>query len=402
MAIYDYKAKTITGQQVSGIVEAVSLDAAAELMKDKQLVILELTERKKKITLQVPLGFLNRISNRERVIFARQLSVMISTAVPIVQALRILIKQTKSVAFKIIISEISDDVDGGAKLSEALSRYPQVFSEFFVHMIRSGETTGKLDETLNYLADQEEKDYDLRSRIKGALLYPAFVLAAMFIVGFLMMIFVIPRLTSILTESGVELPFTTKILISSSEFLQGYWWLVILLLIALSFLFRTVRRSEFGRRRIDQITLRLPIFGEIFKKIYLTRLTRSFSTLIAGGLPITQSLEIVADVVGNQVYRDITRQTIRVVEDGDSIATLYARSRDVPAMLSQMMSVGETTGKLDTILGRLSDFYALEVDNSVRNLVSLLEPFVFLVLGVGVAILVTAILLPMYSLSSAL
>ena len=402
MAIFDYRAKDHQGNTVSGVIEAPTENVAAELLTERRYIILNLAPRRKAVLFQSSLGFLNRVPMREVVIFSRQLAVMINTAVPIVQALRILVKQTKTVAFKIIISEIADEVDGGAKLSTALSRYPQVYSEFFVHMIRSGETTGKLDETLNYLADQLEKDYDLNSRIKGAMIYPAFILTAIVGVGIVMMIYVIPKLTAVLEESGTKLPLSTKLMINTSKFLKQDWWLVVLILIGLGFLYRLITHTNAGRRQMDAMKIRMPIFGNLFQKIYLTRFTRSIATLIMGGIPLSRTLEIVADIVGNSVYKELTLDTIAVIEDGSSIATLFAKSRDVPPMLTQMMTVGEQTGKLDVILSKLSDFYSKEVDNLIRNLVSLMEPVIMLVLAIGVAVLVMAILLPMYNLSSAI
>lgn len=402
MAIFDYRAKDYQGNTVTGVIEAPTENVAAELLTERRYIILNLAPRRKAVLFQSSLGFLNRVPMREVVIFSRQLAVMINTAVPIVQALRILVKQTKTVAFKIIISEIADEVDGGAKLSAALSRYPQVFSEFFIHMIRSGETTGKLDETLNYLADQLEKDYDLQSRIKGAMIYPAFILTAILGVAVTMMIYVIPKLTAVLTESGAKLPWSTVMLINTSQFLRQYWWLCLLVIIGLVFFVRFVNNTSAGRRQFDYFRIHAPVFGNLFQKIYLTRLTRSISTLISGGIPLTRTLEIVADIVGNTIYRELTLDTIKVIEDGNSIATLFAKSRDVPPMLTQMMIVGEQTGKLDVILEKLSDFYAKEVDNMIRNLVSLMEPIIMLMLAAGVAVLVMAILLPMYNLSSAI
>ncbi|MDD5342622.1 MAG: type II secretion system F family protein [Patescibacteria group bacterium] len=400
MAIFDYRAKDREGNNVTGVIEAPTENVAAELLEDRKYIILTLIQRKKATIFQGSIGMLNRVPLREVVIFSRQLSVMIATAVPIVQALRILVKQTRNVTFKIIISEIADEVDGGAKLSTSLSRYPQVFSEFFVHMIRSGETTGKLDETLIYLADQLEKDYDLQSKIRGAMIYPAFIMTALVAVGLVMMIFVIPKLTAVLEESGAELPITTRILIWTSNFLKNDWWVLILAIIGIVFLYRLISRSEAGRRQIDYLKLHLPVFGNLFQKIYLTRFARSISTLIAGGIPLTRTLEIVADIVGNTVYRELTIDTISVIEDGNSIATLFAKSKDVPPMLTQMMAVGEQTGKLDMILRKLSEFYAKEVETMVHNIVTLLEPMVMLLLGAAVAVMITAILLPMYQLSS--
>ncbi|PIS42030.1 MAG: hypothetical protein COT24_05740 [Candidatus Kerfeldbacteria bacterium CG08_land_8_20_14_0_20_40_16] len=402
MAIYDYKAKDLKGNTTTGAVEASSEMVAADLLKERDLIVLALSERKRKTLFQTSLGFLRRVPRKEIVVFARQLAVMISATVPIVKALRILTKQTENVAFKIILSEVADEVDGGARLSDSLARYPQVFDDFFAHMIKTGETTGKLDEILNYLADQKEKDYDLTSKIKGAMIYPIFILIGLFVVGAVMMIFVIPKLTGILAEAGAELPISTKMLIGTSNFLQYYWWMIIIFVIVVIALYRIIARTEKGRMQIDLIKLKIPIFGNIYKKIYLTRFARSLSNLIASGVPLSRSLEIVADVVGNSTFKDLTRQTIKEVEDGNSIATVFAKSKIVPVMVSQMLTVGEQTGRIDKILNKLADFYAKEVENLVANLVSLIEPLIIVVLGAGVAVLVVSILLPLYSLSTAI
>ncbi|MFA6198445.1 MAG: type II secretion system F family protein [Patescibacteria group bacterium] len=402
MSIYDYRAKDFQGNTLTGVIEAPSENVAAEMLEDQKYIILALIPRQKTNVFQSSLNFLNRVPMREVVIFGRQLSVMINTAVPIVQALRILVRQTKNVTFKVILSEIADEVDGGSKLSTALGKYPQIFSSFFVYMVRSGETTGRLDETLNYLADQMEKDYDLNSRIRGAMIYPAFIMSALVAVGIVMMIFVIPQLTAVLSESGVQLPISTRILIAISSFMKNQWWLVLMILAGLFVGYRSMARSDYGKQKLDRLKLHFPVFGNLNQKIYITRFARSMSTLITGGIPLNKTLNIVADIVGNAVYRDLIIQTAEVVEDGNSIATVFMKSTEVPQMLPQMMAVGEQTGKLDLIMGKLADFYAKEVDATIGNLVALLEPMVMLVLGAGVAVMIMAIMLPMYQLSSAM
>lgn len=401
MPVYDYKAKDSQGGTLTGAVEAPNDIVAQDTLKERGLTVVALNERHRNTIFQASLSMFNRVPRKDVVLFARELAVMISATVPIVQSLRILVKQTTNIAFKIIISEVADDVDGGAKLSASLGRYPQAFSNFFVQMIRSGETTGKLDETLNYLADQEEKDYDLNSKIKGAMTYPAFILSAMVIIGVLMMIFVIPKLTATLTQYGAELPLMTRLLIGASDILRYYWWLVAGVGIAAFVGFRVYAKTPSGNRQIDNLKFRLPIFGSIYQRIYLVRFSRSFSTLIASGIPVTRSLEIVADVIGNVIYREVTLDTIKEVEAGNSVASVMVRTKVIPPMLPQMMIVGEQTGKLDLILDKLSAFYAKELENNVANLVSIIEPLILVVMGVGVAVIVMAILLPMYNLSSA-
>ncbi|MBI2984288.1 MAG: type II secretion system F family protein [Candidatus Kerfeldbacteria bacterium] len=402
MPVYDYKAKDAEGLTVTGAVEAPSEAVAQDTLKERSLVVVALRERKRLTLFQSSLGFFNRVPRKDVVLFARQLAVMISATVPIVQALRILVKQTSNITFKIIVSEIADEVDGGAKLSASLARYPQAFSDFFVHMVRSGETTGKLDETLNYLADQQEKDYDLEQKIRGAMIYPSFIVGAMVIIGTLMMIFVIPKLTEALVAGGAQLPIATRLLIGTSSFLQNFWWLLIAVVGITVSLLRVYMRTPVGRRQLDTLKFHLPVFGQIFQKIYLVRFSRSFSTLIASGIPVTRALEIVADVIGNLLYKELTIATIKEVEAGNSIATVFVQSKIVPPMLPQMMIVGEQTGKLDLILDKLSAFYAKELENLVANLVSIIEPLILVIMGVAVAVIVMAILLPLYNLSGAI
>lgn len=399
MAIFEYKARDIDGKVSIGAVDAPSEQFAQDVLREKELSVISLKERKQITLFQSSLGFLNRVPRRDIVMFARQLAVMISATVPIVQALRILVKQTDTVNFKIIISEIADKVDGGAKLSATLAGYPQVFGQFFVHMVRSGETTGKLDETLNYLADQQEKDYDLMSKIKGAMTYPMFVVGGMVAVAVAMMVFVIPKLTEVIEQEGGSLPWSTKSVIWVSNFLVHYWWVIILLVIGVAVGYSTVMKTAQGKRFIDKFKMKMPIFGQIFQRVYLVRFSRSLSTLVVSGIPVTRSLEIVADVVGNTIYHDLTRETITEIEAGNSIATAFAKSDLIPPMLPQMMVVGEQTGKLDLVLEKIGNFYAKELDALIGNLTALIEPIVMVVMGVGVAIMVMAILLPMYNMS---
>lgn len=402
MPVYDYKAKDNTGASITGAVEAPNDAVAQDTLKERGMTVVALNERKKNTLFQSSLGFFNRVPHKDVVLFARQLAVMISATVPIVQALRILVKQTSNITFKIIISEIADEVDGGAKLSASLARYPQAFSDFFIYMVRSGETTGKLDETLNYLADQQEKDYDLESKIKGAMIYPAFIMGAMLVIGILMMIFVIPKLTDALVAGGAKLPLPTVILMTVSRILTNFWWLIIAVGAIAFTLLRLYLRTPKGHRQFDILKFHLPVFGGIFEKIYLVRFSRSFSTLIASGIPVTRSLEIVADVIGNTIYKELTLQTITEVEAGNSIASVLITSKVVPPMLPQMMIVGEQTGKLDLILDKLSNFYAKELENMVANLVSIIEPLILVVMGGAVTVIVMAVLLPMYNLSNAI
>lgn len=401
MSLFAYQAKDLDGRTIRGMVEAPSHDVAVEILTERSLTPLSLEEKRISRFAWLAAAQISRIKNKDIVIFSRQLAVMASATVPIVQSLRILEKQTDNPKLKVIVSEIADEVEGGAKLSAALGRYPDVFSDFYVNMIASGESSGKMDEVLNYLADEAEKNYDLTSRIRGAMIYPAFILSGLLIVGAVMMIYVVPKLTAILTEAGTELPFSTKMLIFISNFLANYWWLFLIMLVVGVVLIRLFVHTPRGRHIWHTIQLKIPIVGTIYKHIYLVRFTQSMYTLVVGGVPLTHSLAIVAGVVGNAVFKDIIERTIKEVEDGNSIASIFSQSTIVPPMLSQMMIVGEKTGRLEEIFKRLSNFYTHEVNTLVTNLVTLLEPMIMLVMGVAVGFIVTSILLPMYKLSGA-
>ncbi|MFC1613363.1 type II secretion system F family protein [Patescibacteria group bacterium] len=396
---YKYRALNKDQKTVIGIVEATNKNIAIDVLTDKGLSIVSI-KKEKIFDLNSVLVFLNRVSIKDLVIFARQLSVLVSASLPLIKALQVLKEQTDNPYFQKIISEIIDDVDGGVKLSKAFAKYPNVFNEFYVSMVESGETSGKLEEVLVYLADQQEKDYDLKSKIKGAMIYPAFIASGLGTVGIVMMVFVVPKLTAILQESGGELPFSTRLLIWMSDTLKNQWWLLIILAIGAFVGFKMYTRTSFGKRQWDYFKLKMPIFGSLFQKIAIVRFTRGFSTLIVGGVTISKSLEIVAKIVGNEIYRELILETITAVEGGKSIATVFEQSKIVPKMVGQLMVMGEETGKLDEIFSKISDFYAREVDNMVSNLVTIIEPLIMVIMGLAVGVLVSAIILPMYQMAS--
>ncbi|MAF25329.1 hypothetical protein CL634_07105 [bacterium] len=399
MPDYKFKARNASSEVVAGIIQAGSEDLAVETLNDRKLTIITLREQSKG-GLQQQLSFFGRAKPKDIVIFARQLSVLVSASIPLVQALKIMVKQTSNERLKSIVSEIADDVEGGAKLSDSFARHKETFDDFFVNIIRSGEASGKLDEVLKYLADQQEKDYDLTSKIKGAMIYPAFVVGGMIVVGSMMMIFVVPNLTSILTESDVALPFATRMLIGASDFMVSFWWLLLIMVVGLGVGFRFALQSESFRLRWDTYKLKIPVFGKLWQQLVVVRFSRSLHTLVAGGISLTVSLKIVGDVVNNYFYRDLIMQTRKEVEDGNPIATAFTREESVPPMVSQMLEIGERTGRLEEILIKLSEFYTREVDNMVANLVTLLEPAVMVFMGVAVGFMVAAIILPTYNLAS--
>ncbi len=347
------------------------------------------------------LRFIAPITSKDLVIFTRQFSVMISSNVPVVESLMVLIDQTRNISLKSLIADVAFEVDSGSFLSDAFSKRPNIFSDFFVNIIRSGETSGKLDEVLDYLADEMEKSYDISAKVKGAMIYPIFVIIGLVAVGIILMVYVIPNLTEILTETGAELPLSTRIVIATSEFLQNYLIGVLAFLVAIFFAIRFYGRTSYGRRQIDIFKLKMPIFGRLFKYIYLMRFARSLSTLIKGGVTITKSLEIVAKVVNNEIYKELILETLESINDGNSLSDVFARNDEyMPKMVPQMIAVGEKTGKIDLVLDKINDFYSRESTNMLDNLGKLMEPIIMVIMGVGVGIMVAAVLLPMYNLAS--
>lgn len=400
MPQFAFQAKNEEGAIVSGLVESESEAAALALIKDENLTPVSLEQQGKGL-FSLQFDFFQRVKAKDLVIMSRQLAVMMDATLPLVDALRILIKQTSNPKLQKMIGDIAHDVEGGSRLSLAFAKYPKVFTEFYISIIRSGETSGQLAEVLNYLADQLEKDYDLKSKIRGAMVYPIFIMSGISIVGTIMMIKVVPQMTDILVEAGIELPIATRMLIGTSNFLQSYWWLVFMLLIGIIVGFRYALRHPKPRYYFDLAKLYLPVFGKLFQRICVVRMTQSLTTLSAGKVQLTEALEIVGDIVGNAVYKDLIEQTIVEVRDGNSVATIFAKSKQVPNMMSQMMSVGEETGRLDDILERLTNFYSREIENMVRNLVTLMEPLIMIIMGLAVGVMAFAIILPIYTLSTA-
>lgn len=401
MPIFRYKVSSQDRRTTTGLVEAANENAAYDILTDKGLLVVSLEEEIRifggasSVT-----SFLNRIKPKDIVIFSRQFSVLISANVTLVQALKILSEQIESKQLQIVVAGVAEEIDGGARLSDSLARHPDVFSNFYINVVRSGETSGKLDEVLNYLADELEKDYDMMSKIKGAMIYPAFIVSALGVVGIFMMVSVVPKLTAVITESGGELPLPTKILIAISAFLTKFWIPLIVLLAVSFFALRRFIKTPNGKTAFDTLLLQLPIFGTLFKRIYLVRFTRSLQTLLMGGVNISKALAITAEVVTNDVYKNLIKETIAEVEDGNSISSIFETSEQIPKMVSQMMSIGERSGRLDAVLGRITDFYTREINNIIANLMTLMEPIIMVVMGVGVGLMVAAIILPMYKMAS--
>lgn len=397
---FAFQARDNKGALRTGTVEASSEGSAFDILQQHGLVVTKLNPYSK-VSMLEQITLFDRVSAKDIVLFSRQLSTLINARVPIVQSLKILQAQVSSKKLQNIIADVTVKVENGDSLSLALTAYPKVFSGLYINLVKAGELSGTLDDSLGYLANQLEKDYDLRGKVIGALTYPAFIVATLIVVGFLMFIYVLPPLIAVLKESSVALPITTRILIASTNFMQHFWWLVLIILIGLVVGFRFYTKSLGGKYVVDYLKIKLPVFGSLFVKIYMARFSRNLSTLVAGGIPIVKALDAVAEIVGNQVYHDIILEASQQVRSGKSIAQTLLDHPEFPAVVSQMTQIGETTGKLQEILDKLASFYEKEVEGVLRTLTTLIEPMIMVLLGLAVAIMVAGILLPIYNLASA-
>lgn len=399
MPSYRYLAKKTNGENVKGLVEAPNIKNASEILKDKQLIIISLKENPWQQVTDFFLNVMNRVRSKDVVFFARQLSVMLEANVPVVKSLHVLIKQTTNPYFKLIIGEIVDDVDGGAKLSQALKRYPKIFDNFFVYLVRAGETTGRLDKVLVYLADQIEKDLAIKGRIKGAMIYPCFIFGVLIVMGIGMMVLVVPKFVSIFEQSSIQLPLPTRILIGTSDFFVNYWWLLVIFVGVLASGIYLYSRNKAGHYYLDLIKIKIPVIGTIIWKTIMVRFSRSLSSLLTSGVPVTKSLQIVAEIVNNDVYRKIFFQTAEEVEVGKTISSILMKEKNVPLLVTNMISVGEESGKIDKVLVKVADFYESETDTAIKTMVSLIEPIILIVIGLAAMGLILSIILPMYQLT---
>jgi type II secretory pathway component PulF len=400
---FNYQARNKEGETQTGTVEAGTRETAIETLQRHDLVVVFLEKVSEVPIYARSLKFLQRIKTKEITIFYRQLAILFEANISPLEALRVLGEQTRNPLFKSLIFDVEKAIRAGEPLSQAMAKHPKVFSNFYINVVKAGEVTGKLHEVLKYLADHAEREYNLNHKIRGAFTYPAFIFGLFAIVAVLMMIYVVPQLTSMLEEVGGELPFATKVLIFTSSFLKKWIWLVVLIVIGLVIALMRFIKTEKGGYILDVIKLKIPVFKSLFQKMYLARFAENLKTLLIGGIPILKALDITAAVVGNRVYEKIIKEAREKVKVGGNISSAFANyPKEITPMVSQMVGVGEKAAQLDNILERIAIFYKEEVDRTVANMTQLIEPFMILILGIGVAFLVSSILMPIYNISMGL
>ena len=400
MQLFSYRAKNLEGQSVKGEVEARDADTAASLLRRQKLIIVSIKPVQKSPLVSI-LAFARRVRLDDTVLFTRQLSTMVAAGLPITDALRILELQARP-AMAQVVSQILTDVEGGGSLSQSLEKRPKVFSKTYVSLVRAGESAGILDNILNRLADTMEKQKEFTGKVKSAMIYPMIVVIAMVAVSVIMMIFVIPQMTVMYQNFNAELPALTKGLMSVSAFFVNYWLLILGVIIGAFLFFKTWVKTTSGNLKFDQFLFRFPIIGKLRKFVILTEFSRTMGLLVSAGISIIDGLKITAEAVGSPIYREGLLGAARQVEKGLPLAVPLAQNPDFPPILSQMVSVGEETGKVDEVLTKISRYFESESEQGVATLTAAIEPLIMIVLGIGVGVLVIAVVLPIYNLTGSL
>jgi len=401
---YSFTAKSLEGEEQSGITEATNIQALAKTLKQQGFILIraEPAKEKKEKRLELSLPFLERVSLTEKMMFTRNLQVMIASGLPLPRALNTLFEQAKSQKLKKALLDIREKVVKGKNFSETLKDHPDIFSELFRNMIKVGEESGTLEKVLTVLTQQMEREHELKSKVQGALMYPAVIILAMVGIGVLMLVMVIPQLGETFEELEIDLPVTTKLVIGLGTFLAEKWYLAIIIIIALFLLFWMASKSKVGKKIIDTLLLKFPVISVLIKKTNSAYTVRTLSSLIASGIPIVRSLEITAGVLGNVYYKEAIQEAAIKVKKGGKLSEALKTCKDIyPLVVFQMIEVGEETGESSKILAKLADFFEDEVGNATKNLASVIEPVLMIIIGVVIGFFAISMVQPMYSMLGA-
>jgi type IV pilus assembly protein PilC len=400
MPDFKYTARSKEGETEVSVISAVNEKAVVDFVREKGLVPTSVAEVKKSYDLSAVFTALQSVKLIDKITLIKNLGVMIKSGLPVSKSLKILTAQTSNPKLANIVGSVSRAVESGTALSEALSKYPDVFSGIFVSMVRVGEVSGNLEQNLGYLAEQMQRDYNLISKAKGAMTYPAVVLVALVLVGFSMFTFVLPKLTATFKEFDVELPLMTKVVIATVDFFASYGLFLMPLFVLMIFFLLYWRKTDSGKSVIHNVVLYMPVFGKIVKKINMARFLGVFSSLLKSGMPIVDSLSVSADVVGNVYYKSVIVDAAKKVRTGTSLTASFKKHPHLfDPLVVQMMEVGEESGTTDTVLVEVANFYESEVDQTMKNLSSILEPVLMLIIGIVVGVLAVALISPIYSIT---
>ncbi len=397
--LFNYKAVDGNGRENEGSIDALNVDVAISSLQRRGLVVSSIRETGGKKLFDTDFALFEHISNKDVVILSRQIATLFDAQVSALRTFRMLSSEASNPALGKRLAEITDDIQAGSPISKALSKHPDVFTPFYTNMIKSGEESGKMNEVFQYLADYLDRNYELTSKAKNALIYPGFVIGTFVAVMVLMLTLVIPKISQILVESGQEIPLYTKIVIGLSSFLIDYGIFLAALVVLAGFVFYRFANTSKGSLSLSFFKLSVPYVGDLYRKLYLARITDNLSTMLASGIPIVRAMEITSEVVDNRIYQDILKEASNRVKAGSSLSDSLPRGVEIPGVVIQMVKVGEESGELDSILKTLAKFYEREVSTAVDTLVDLIEPVMIVLLGLGVGTLLASVLIPIYNIT---
>lgn len=393
---FKYQSRTKTGELQVGVVEAVDKQAALNTLAEHELYVLSMEAVLEKKSV----NFFNKVHLKDVMVFTRQLSTLIESELPLGRAMQILHEQTKNPTLKEAIFQIYQDIESGLSLSQALERQSAIFSDFYVNMVRSAEVTGGLENSLSFLATYLEKEVEWKGKISNAMIYPMVLLVMFIVVAGFMVVTVFPQIQPLFEDSGAELPLVSQIMFGAGNFIMEKWWMILIIASALGYIIFDYFHSPEGKQVGGQLLLHTPIFGKLYRKIYITRFAQSFSILIQGGIPVAQAIEIAGDTITNFVYKSLFADMSQGVKEGAQFSDLLLARQDYfPSMVGQMTAIGETTGRIDDMMVRISNFYEREVNTTMGSLSELLQPLLLIVMGLLVGALFASIMLPIYNLA---
>ncbi len=400
--LFTYQATTQEGQASNGTIDTATADTAIASLQRRGLIVVSIASAEKRSFFGQRLVLFSGVSQNEIVVLSRQFATLFEARVSILDALKLLASESENSVLQEVLTAMVDDIQSGTTISGAMSKHPKVFSSFYLNMIKAGEESGKLPESFSYLADYLERQYELTSRVRNALVYPAFIIVSFIGVMIVMLVVVVPQLSTLFAETGAALPFTTKLILGiSSIFINFGVYLAVLFIFIVLFCIR-YSRSTAGRFAVSQLKITLPCFGNLYRKLYLSRIADNMDTMLSSGISMVRAIEITADVVGNDVYRAILREAMEAVRTGSSFSDALSKYPEIPRIIVQMSKIGEETGKLGYVLKTIARFYKRETTNAVDTMVTLIEPTMIVVLGIGVGFLLTAIIGPIYSITSSI
>ena len=402
MALFYYTAIDAGNKERKGSIDAINKDVAVTALQRRGLILSSINPAQSSSIFDIRLSFFERVKNKDIVILSRQITTLFEAQVSALRAFRLLSAESTSPLLQDKLGEVANDIQSGSTIADALEKHPKIFSSFYVAMVRAGEETGRLGESFDFLADYLDRTYAVTSKARNAMIYPAFVIMTFVSVMVLMLTTVIPRLSDILLESGQEIPVYTKVVIGLAQFLTNFGWLIgIGIVFGIVLLYRFLQ-TEVGKHRIAQARLNIPYVGDLYRKLFMSRIADSLSTTLSSGIQLVRGIEISAAVVGDPAYDRILKSVAQEIQSGRPASEVMSEYEEFPRIVIAMIKVGEETGDLSNILKTMAKFYQREVSNAVDTLVSLIEPIMIVLMGLGVGLLLASVLVPIYNISAGL